>query len=433
MALRRFDIEAGGDSFSFKPETEEKIRFWRDKYPEDRQRSAVIPMLWLAQKDNGGWLSEPAMREVADRLEMPYIRVYEVATFYTMFRLQPVGANHIQLCGTTPCMLRGANELKEVCRQEIGPPMKVTDDGRLSWEEVECLGACVNAPMVQVNDDYIEDLTAKSFAGIIERLRNGAKVDIGPQIDRVFSAPAGGTEALTEPELFDGSRNSSASLPNLSEPESESGVDQAKEVEATKANETPVRVGGAKADLAVASAVGTAKVAGLSTQPNDASARADVKRWRRMRGEDLHPREVRPTRELFEKNRAELEASKDNPSFKRAVTEPAPSDEPVIEGDRPQAFDISSGKPDDLKRIKGIGPKNEQALNALGIYTFAQISEWTPSNISWVEGYLSFPGRIEREDWINQAKLLAAGAETEFSKRVDAGEVESSKSDEDKS
>ena len=108
-------MEAGGDTFAFKPETEEKIAFWRGKYPADKQRSAVIPMLWLAQKDNSGWLSEPAMREVADRLEMPYIRVYEVATFYTMFRLQPVGKYHIQLCGTTPCQLRGAEKLKEVC------------------------------------------------------------------------------------------------------------------------------------------------------------------------------------------------------------------------------------------------------------------------------------------------------------------------------
>ncbi|MEM8615975.1 MAG: NAD(P)H-dependent oxidoreductase subunit E, partial [Pseudomonadota bacterium] len=112
MALRRFDLEAGGDTFSFKPETEPTIAFWLGKYPEDKKRSAVIPLLWLAQKDNAGWLSEPAMREVADRLEMPYIRVYEVATFYTMFRLQPVGKHHIQLCGTTPCMLRGANDLK---------------------------------------------------------------------------------------------------------------------------------------------------------------------------------------------------------------------------------------------------------------------------------------------------------------------------------
>ena len=217
MALRRFDLEAGGDRFAFKSETEEKIAFWRAKYPADKQRSAVIPLLWLAQKDNAGWLSEPAMREVADRLEMPYVRVYEVATFYTMFRLQPVGKFHIQLCGTTPCQLRGAEGLKEVCTKEIGKAMYVTDDQRLSWEEVECLGACTNAPMVQINDDFFEDLTADSLSGILQRLRNGAEVTPGPQIDRVNSAPEGGTTVLTEPSLFDGSRNETRALPNLPE------------------------------------------------------------------------------------------------------------------------------------------------------------------------------------------------------------------------
>ncbi len=218
MALRRFDLEAGGNSFAFKSETEEKIAFWRGKYPADKQRSAVIPLLWLAQKDNNGWLSEPAMREVADRLEMPYIRVYEVATFYTMFRLQPVGKFHVQLCGTTPCQLRGAEALKDVCTKEIGKPMYVTDDQRLSWEEVECLGACVNAPMVQINDDYFEDLTPETLASILARLRNGADVTPGPQIDRVNSAPEGGTAVLTEPGLFDGSRNRMSLLPNLPKP-----------------------------------------------------------------------------------------------------------------------------------------------------------------------------------------------------------------------
>ncbi|MEL7481695.1 MAG: NAD(P)H-dependent oxidoreductase subunit E, partial [Pseudomonadota bacterium] len=123
MGVRRFDIEAGGTDFTFLGETEPKIDFWLGKYPDDRKRSAVIPLLWLAQKDNGGWLSEPAMRAVADRLEMPYIRVYEVATFYTMFRLQLVGRFHVQICGTTPCMLRGANDLKTVAEQKIGKKM----------------------------------------------------------------------------------------------------------------------------------------------------------------------------------------------------------------------------------------------------------------------------------------------------------------------
>ena len=344
MALRRFDIEAGGDSFAFKPETEPTIDFWRGKYPADRQQSAVIPLLWLAQKDNGGWLSEPAMREVADRLEMPYIRVYEVATFYTMFRLKPVGQHHIQLCGTTPCMLRGANDLKAVCASKIGKKFAVTDDGKLSWEEVECLGACANAPMVQINDDYFEDLTVDSLTEIIDRLQNGAEVQPGPQVDRINSAPEGGTEALSEPDLFDGSRNGVSVLPNLPNAEPEAEAEPA--------------------------------------PPAPAAA-------------------------------------------------PAKPAEPEISGARPEAVDVAAGEGDDLKRIKGIGPKNENQLNALGIFTFAQIAAWTPDNVEWVEGYLSFPGRIEREDWIAQAKTLSTGAETAFSKRVDAGEVDSSKDGDD--
>lgn len=347
MGVRRFNIEAGGDAFEFAAETEPKIVFWLGKYPESRKRSAVIPLLWLAQKDNAGWLSEPAMREVADRLEMPYIRVYEVATFYTMFRLQPVGRYHVQLCGTTPCMLRGANDLKAEAEKLIGPKMNVTDDGRLSWEEVECLGACVNAPMVQINDYYYEDLTPESFGEIIGKLGNGVPVDPGVFVDRLNSAPQGGPTSLTSAELFDGSRIISA-LPNL--------VSKEAEPEAP----APKPAGEGKTTL-------------IDT------------------------------------------ANKE------------PSAEP--EGDKPTAFDPSAGEADELKRIKGIGPKNEEALNALGIYTFAQIAAWTPLNVAWIEGSLSFPGRIQRENWIAQAIELAQGGETEFSKRVDAGEVPSSQED----
>ena len=346
MALRRFDLEAGGDSFAFKPETEPTIAFWLGKYPEDKKRSAVIPLLWLAQKDNAGWLSEPAMREVADRLEMPYIRVYEVATFYTMFRLQPVGKHHIQLCGTTPCMLRGANDLKEVCAKKIGKPMHVTDDGRLSWEEVECLGACVNAPMAQINDYYYEDLTPESFGEILDKLANGADVEPGPFVDRLNSAPQGGLTSLTEADLFDGSRNKLSELPNL-----------------------PSAAPAAEPEPA--------------PQPEPAP----------------------------EKKTTLIKDSK-----------PAPKAE-----DKPEVVEVAAGEEDDLKRIKGIGPVNEKALNELGIYKFSQIAAWTPENVDWVEDFMSFPGRIEREDWIAQAKTLAEGEETDFSKRVDAGEVESSK------
>jgi len=168
------------------------------KYPEGRQHSAIISLLWRAQEQNGGWLPEAAIRHVADFLGMAHIRALEVATFYTMFNLQPVGKFHVQLCGTTPCRLRGADDLEKICRQRIGEQGDVTPDGKLSWIEVECLGACVNAPMAQINYDFYEDLTAESLARILDDLAAGKKVKPGPQIKRQLSAPVGGPTTLKE-------------------------------------------------------------------------------------------------------------------------------------------------------------------------------------------------------------------------------------------
>jgi NADH-quinone oxidoreductase subunit E len=174
------------------------------KYPEGRQQSAVIPILWKAQEQAGGWLPEPAIRAVADLLGMAYIRVLEVSTFYTMFNLAPVGRHHVQMCGTTPCMLRGAGELIKICHDRIGEQFEVTKDGALSWVEVECLGACVNAPTAQINYDYYEDLTPESFNRILDDLIAGRPVKPGPQIDRQLSAPVGGPTTLTSPGLYGG-------------------------------------------------------------------------------------------------------------------------------------------------------------------------------------------------------------------------------------
>src|SRR5580693_5516294 len=162
------------------------------KYPEGRQASAVISLLWRAQEQSGGWLPEAAIRHVADFLGLAHIRALEVATFYTMFNLEPVGRHHVQLCGTTPCVLRGAEDLKKICREKIGDELHVTADGKLSWIEVECLGACVNAPMVQINADYYEDLTPQTFARILDELVAGGSPRPGPQVDRQLSAPQGG-------------------------------------------------------------------------------------------------------------------------------------------------------------------------------------------------------------------------------------------------
>ena len=166
------------------------------KYPQGRQASAIISLLWRAQAQSGGWLPEAAIRHVADFLGLAHIRALEVATFYTMFNLEPVGKFHVQLCGTTPCRLRGADDLEKVCRRRIGEQGEVTKDGKFSWVEVECLGACVNAPMAQINADYYEDLTGESFEKILDQMAAGKKVKPGPQIDRQLSAPVGGPTTL---------------------------------------------------------------------------------------------------------------------------------------------------------------------------------------------------------------------------------------------
>jgi NADH-quinone oxidoreductase subunit E len=168
------------------------------KYPEGRQQSAVIPLLWRAQEQAGGWLPQKAIEHVATVLGMANIRVLEVATFYTMFNLAPVGKFHVQMCGTTPCRLRGADALLDICNRRIGHQYEVTADGKFSWVEVECLGACVNAPMAQINYDYYEDLTPESFEKILDEMAAGRTPKPGPQIDRQLSAPIGGPTTLKE-------------------------------------------------------------------------------------------------------------------------------------------------------------------------------------------------------------------------------------------
>jgi NADH-quinone oxidoreductase subunit E len=201
MSVRRL-ADKQPPSFAFTPDNLAWAKAQIEKYPQGRQQSAVIAVLWRAQEQSGGWLPQKAIEATADLLGMPKIRVLEVATFYTMFNLAPVGRFHVQLCGTTPCMLRGSEELKKVCRRMIGEETEVTGDGMFSWIEVECLGACVNAPMVQINADYYEDLTAESLTRIINDFSAGRTPKPGPQIDRINSAPVGGPTTLTDPSLF---------------------------------------------------------------------------------------------------------------------------------------------------------------------------------------------------------------------------------------
>jgi NADH-quinone oxidoreductase subunit E len=192
-------------SFAFTPANENWANQQIAKYPEGRQASAVIPLLWKAQEQHDGWVPRAAIETIAKKLGMAPMRVLEIATFYTMFNLQPVGEHFVQLCGTTPCALRGAEALKKVCEEVIGPQSTVSADGKLSWLEVECLGACCNAPMAQINFDYYEDLTPENFRKLLDDLRHGRPVKPGPQVARSCSEPLGGGETLKDPALYDGS------------------------------------------------------------------------------------------------------------------------------------------------------------------------------------------------------------------------------------
>jgi NADH-quinone oxidoreductase subunit E len=205
MSVRRLD-PIQPENFAFTPTNLVWAKEAIAKYPAGKQASAVIPVLWRAQEQIGGWITRPAMEYVAKMLDMSFIRIYEIATFYTMFQLSPVGRKaHVQLCGTTPCVLRGAEDLKEVCRRRIHPePHHLSADGNLSWEEVECLGACVNAPMVLISRDTYEDLTPESFERVLDEIAAGRQPRAGPQIDRQFSAPVGGPTTLTDPSLYNG-------------------------------------------------------------------------------------------------------------------------------------------------------------------------------------------------------------------------------------
>ena len=355
--LRRLHPEQP-ESFAFTPANQAWAETQITKYPEGRQASAVIPLLWRAQEQEG-WLTRPAIEHIADMLGMAYIRVLEVATFYFMFQLQPVGSvAHIQVCGTTSCMICGAEDLIGVCREKIAPqPHQLSADGKFSWEEVECLGACSNAPMAQIGKDYYEDLTAERLAGIIDELATGKVPVPGPQNGRYAAEPLSGLTSLTEHESGRTQYNASVQL----------AVDIGDTVKRIDGTEDPLRapwLGGPAAGKTA-----PRKPAGKpARKPASPAARA-----------------ARPGK----------------PKRPRALKEPRKSG------------------PDDLKMIKGVGPKLEKLLNSLGFYHFDQIAKWTADEIDWVDENLEgFKGRVSRDKWVAQAKILAKGGETEFSKRA---------------
>lgn len=178
------------ETFSFSKENQARIKMIMKRYPKGREASAILPLFDLAQRQCGGWLPKSAIEKVTEMLGLPIIRGYEVATFYTMFNLKPVGKYHVQICGTTPCMLQGSEDLKRVCEEHLKIACgETTKDELFTLKEVECLGACVNAPVVQINDDYYEDLTKESFKKILKDLAVGQEVKPGSAIGRQGSAP----------------------------------------------------------------------------------------------------------------------------------------------------------------------------------------------------------------------------------------------------
>ena len=203
MSLRRLSLEQP-ESFAFSAENRARVDRWIAKYPKGRQASAVIAALWIGQEQEG-WVTKPMIERVAEMLGMPFIRVLEVATFYTMFNLEPVGEHLVQVCTTTPCWLRGSDDVVAACKKHIAPtPHTVSADGKFSWMEVECLGACVNAPMLQIGKDFYEDLDGPRTEALLEALRHGGKPKPGAGNGRHSSEPEGGALTLKDPELYSG-------------------------------------------------------------------------------------------------------------------------------------------------------------------------------------------------------------------------------------
>jgi NADH-quinone oxidoreductase subunit E len=382
MSVRRLaEDSVQPAAFAFNRENTAWAKLAIKKYPKGREQSAVIPLLMRAQEQDG-WVTKAAIEYVAEMLDMPMIRVLEVATFYTQFQLKPVGSRgHIQVCGTTPCMLRGSEDLKKVCQHKIHhDQFQLNESGTLSWEEVECLGACVNAPMIMVFKDTYEDLTPERLEEIIDAFDagNGDSIPVGPQINRIFSAPQTGLTSLNgdeKPKRAKAANSDKASVPpsNAAKPVTHDEVTNAaikspSNVKATKSAE----------DAASKSAVVPAPAA--RTIKNPPLAEGSL-------GEKPSVQTIKAPAKLIS-----LE-DKDRPA---GIEKPA-----LV---------------DDLKLISGVGPKFEILLHELGIYTFAQVAAWKKAERDWVDSYLKFGGRIERDDWVKQAKALAKGGEAEYIK-----------------
>ncbi|WP_293573183.1 NADH-quinone oxidoreductase subunit E [Phaeobacter sp.] len=379
--LRRLHSEQP-DSFAFTADNQTWAEAQLTKFPDGRQASAIIPLLWRAQEQEG-WLSKPAIEYVADMLGMAYIRALEVASFYFMFQLQPTGSvAHVQICGTTSCMICGAEDLVAVCQEKIAnKPFTLSADGKFTWEEVECLGACTNAPMAQIGKDYYEDLTAEGFAKLLDDLAAGQVPLPGPQNGRYAAEPRTGLTSLTDYESGKTQYNASVQL-------------------AADIGDTVKRIDGGEVPILTPWVAADGSVAGRSASEQPPAA----------------PKEP-------------VTAAKQAAAAKAAAPKAPAAKAPAAKADvadageekAPEVLTASrEGGADDLKLLKGVGPKLESMLNELGFFHFDQIAAWSEAEIAWVDNRLKFKGRIQRDGWIEQAGKLAAGEVTEFAKTAKA-------------
>lgn len=424
MAVRRI-AEEQPDSFVFDKDNLAWAKAQIVKYPEGKQASAVIPLLWRAQEQHDGWVPEPAMRYIADMLDMPFIRVMEVATFYTMFQLKPVGSvAHIQVCGTTPCMLRGSEDLIEICKKRISHNQhEVTANGKYSWEEVECLGACVNAPMVQIFKDTFEDLTPETFEKMLDDIGSGKPVKPGPQMDRHLSVNEEGRTQLFDDSMDYGVATDPYIAPYVMAGNAAMIKSDARDFGA--ANDTGVaRKSVKKTPKPVAAKSTVAKKAADKPAPAKAApAKAAPAKTAPAKTDGAKVAAVKKPTAAFLKKEEEA-ASAALAALPKGVSAEQKAN---AVGKKPRGLAKARKQgADDLKSIKGVGKVIEGKLNDQGIWHFDQISKWGRPEILWFDTFLSFKGRIDRDDWIEQAAILAAGGETEFSKRVEKGEVSSS-------
>ncbi|WP_425098439.1 NADH-quinone oxidoreductase subunit E [Tropicibacter sp. S64] len=401
------------DSFAFTPDNLAWAEKQMTKYPAGRQASAVIPLLWRAQEQEG-WLTRPAIEGVAEMLGMPYMRVLEVASFYFMFQLQPVGSvAHIQICGTTSCMICGAEDLIAVCKEKIASKAhQLSADGKFSWEEVECLGACANAPMAQIGKDYYEDLTAESLRGLLDALAKGAVPQVGPQNGRFAAEPKSGITSLTEYVNASIKLNGSAQL-------AQDIGDTIKRIDGT---EVPLRAPWGDASATTTTGEPAPEPKPSATRPVDDTG--IDKREAAAKTTAKPESDATKAGEAPEKaDDSASEAASKTKEGETAATAAGEAEDVV--GSKPATLDAPrEGGADDLKKIKGIGPKLEQLCHELGFWHFDQIAAWTEAEVAWVDANLEgFKGRVTRDEWVAQAKTLASGGETEFSERVEKGDV----------